>query len=88
MATAAEHVEVDRILTLGLDDTPDEWIASSSGIGGSQAPSWDLDGTLAGPPEPLMASSPTRGTTRVPEVSLPCASACQPAEVDQERGKL
>ena len=93
----ADAPEGDSSATLGQDDTL-ELVASSSGLCTHQSDAADLDGTISGPPEPLMASSPTRGATReeiTTETELPCASvasACQPAsttaEMDQERGKL
>ncbi len=62
MRTADESQLPDRSVTLGADDTV-ELVATSSGTCGHPAATTELDVTLHGPPEPLMASSPTRAPT-------------------------
>ncbi len=93
----ADAPEGDSSATLGPDDTL-ELVASSSGLCTHQSDAADLDGTISGPPEPLMASSPTRGATRAPVIVSPpldettVPSTRQPAsttaEGDRDNGKL
>ena len=84
----------DLSVSLGLDDTldvtsSDLLLASASGVGGNGSGSLvDLDGTLTGPPRPLMSSSPTRlpSSSFVPTLS-PAQPASTPAEYVWDNGK-